>query len=324
MKNRITHFFLLILTLPIGWGELKSQPTMSDEEIDQLYGAAAVERGARSQHEALADYAQEIRFSVRKSPTEAIPFLGKVLMKVSKRNIFQVSEAPTVYSCAQMALLSIPGHAEYFGNQVKAARTASVLENERTGGKPRWGEYDDARSAAVETLTHLPSPESVHVLVELLADTEETGEPTTADHQPDSFGPPSNAILATNALEQLIENPPPPEFMDVYDRGLILAWQHWHERIKAGKQTFRFKGNPTEYDHNGPASKEKLQRIAHDQQRDEGRKAGRANAASGTELAVVTSQIRKPFPFVGILGGCVITALIAWYFLRNRRMRRRN
>jgi hypothetical protein len=323
MKNRITHFFLLILTLPIGWGELKSQPTMSDEEIDQLYGAAAVERGARSQHEALADYAQEIRFSVRKSPTEAIPFLGKVLMKVSKRNIFQVSEAPTVYSCAQMALLSIPGHAEYFGNQVKAARTASVLENERTGGKPRWGEYDDARSAAVETLTHLPSPESVDVLVELLADTEETGEPTTADHQPDSFGPPSNAILATNALEQLIENPPPPEFMDVYDRGLILAWQHWHERIKAGKQTFRFKGNPTEYDHNGPASKEKLQRIVHDLQRDSERVAGHPKVASESGVTASAPLIRQPPTVAGIFAAFTLLAATAWYFLRSRKLRRK-
>jgi hypothetical protein len=273
--------------------------------------------------EAIAYYRNTINAALSNPTKENILKLGDDLESLS-RNLDQSDSANfKIYKELQKALLGISDHGSYFKNAIKDARAANVIENEQTG-RTYWRDYDFARSSAITTLTHLPSPESVHVLVELLADTEETGEPITADHQPDSFGPPSNAILATNALEQLIENPPPPEFMDVYDRGLILAWQHWHERIKAGKQTFRFKGNPTEYDHNGPASKEKLQRIAHDQQRDEGRKAGRANAASGTELAVVTSQIRKPFPFVGILGGCVITALIAWYFLRNRRMRRRN
>jgi hypothetical protein len=230
-------------------------------------------------------------------------------------------EIDEVFHEMQEIVLSLPDHANYFRKTIKDARATCVIENERSG-RIHWGDYDNARSSAIATLELLPSPEVVCVLVELLADTEETSEQITLTHTPDAFGPAPNANLAVGALKKLIENPPATKFKDVINSDAIQAWQNWSERIKAGDLTFRFKNNPTEYDFNGPAPKEKLQRIAHDQQRDESRMAGHAKIAPKVTLAEASLPSSNRLLLPALFGLGVLIATSAWYFLRRQGSRK--
>lgn len=206
---------------------------------------------------------------------------------------------------------------------MKIEREKCAIENElrlKYGGKPYWGPYDDFRSFAFNTLQHLPSPDTVRVVGAYLYDAEETQEPITMDHVPDSFGPASNGSLVVDALKHLIEKPPVGADRNYQKPSDISAWQIWYEQIKAGNRTFRFKGDPTEYDLNGPASKATVQRVERDRKRAAERIAGHKRNARGSEVESAIDQVSKPTSIAGILAACALVAGAVWYFLRGRKV----
>src|SRR5690606_26228155 len=77
----------------------------------------------------------------------------------------------------------------------------------------------------------------------------------------------------------------------------VYAWQNWYEQIKAGSRTFRFEGDPTEYDLNGPVPKEKLQRIERD--RDDERAAGHVKSSPVAESGSGVTRIGVPASIAG-------------------------
>jgi hypothetical protein len=312
MKIRNLIFILLIITEKSVLGQIDRSSLKNDYEIDKFYGSEAIERGAKSQHEALAEWAKEITSSVSKPPSESIPFLGNALLKLSKKNIFQVSETIAVYDSAKKALMSIPGHAQYFSDKIKIEQESVKNDPHLRGGRL---DYDRNRGTYIsEILINLPSPETIRVLGDFLDDDlDYRCKPNT--HRGYDFY--ANSDFAMKALVGIgLNNSPQIEKFTDQEHDIAL-WRSWYAKVKAGTLTFSFVGDPTEYDLNGPAPREKLQRIVHDQQRDEGRVAGHTKAAAKTELAVATSQIRKPFQFAGILAACSIIAIAVWYFLRS-------
>jgi hypothetical protein len=105
----------------------------------------------------------------------------------------------------------------------------------------------------------------------------------------------------------------------------IAPWQKWYERIKAGNATFRFEGDSTEYDLDGPAPPEKLARIRADRQRDEAREDRRNIVAAQTGGTVSNTNPPSPgtsggFPWPGMAAGAAaVVAALAWYFLLRRK-----
>jgi hypothetical protein len=252
---------------------------------------------------------------------EKVSFLALGLTNMAHRKTREnhSAEIEKIFNKIQLTILSTPGHAAYYRDKILQAQQnlKKLSTNENLGG-PAFNEYFDEQMYGFRTLNQMPSVETINVLGELLTNT---------------WVPPRNALIsieerlqplsewaATSLMKLPIKNKPlgltSATASDTLEINLAV-WQRWYEQVKSGTLTFSFVGDPMEYDLNGPAPKEKLQRIAHDQQRDEGRLAGHTKAAAGTELAVATSQIRKPFHFAGILAACSIIAIAVWYFLRN-------
>ncbi len=251
----------------------------------------------------------------------AIPKLGYWLMQMSLSNNSEKGERP-VYHAAQSVLLAIPGHADYFVNEVKQAKARALSPEELSGrdGKISWSNYNRVRSEAFDTLEHLPSVEAVRALGDFLGDEEDPNALRPGDEATDTLGPGSNSGLATMALRSLIQDDPVKSKNGWLELGEKKAWQQWYEQIKAGNRTFRFEGDPTEYDLNGPASGQKLAHISRDRKRDAERQVGRERTSGSTVVAEpeVASKPSKSMSVALVIAGLVLLGSLGWYFLRRR------
>ncbi len=172
-------------------------------------------------------------------------------------------------------------------------------------------EYNLLRSDSIlGVLIYLPSPETVKVLGEFLSDEIDQPPAGKSNH---SYDFPSNAVIAARALGELrIVGFTKGINIDQTNMDLSLPRQ-WYQGVKDGNRTFRFEGDPTEYDLNGPASKEKIQRIERDHKRDEEREAGHRKFPPAAVVA-------KPLSIAGIIAACALCAAALWYFLRGRKV----
>lgn len=220
---------------------------------------------------------------------QAIQNLGTWVMQLSQQGTPNwETGGRSVFHAAQAALLAIPGHAEYYRDQINGARER--MEAALNPGND--ADYATARHALSDevmygfrTLEQLPSVETVRVLGECLSD-ERGYVKVTLDNPNEKQRYQSvkhspvyrKAALALAALP-IVGKPGTPrmEFGGPED---TAAWKQWYEEIKDGKRTFRFEGDPVEYDLNGPAPGQKLTRISRDRKRDAERAAGYAKTAA--------------------------------------------
>ncbi len=188
----------------------------------------------------------------------------------------------------QATVVAIPGHADYFVNQIKQAK-ADALSSESLRGrndKVSWAAYNRVRSQAFETMRYLPSSDTVRALGAFLIDEEDPNALDSEDEFQDTLGPGSNSGLAIKTFRYLIQDDPVKAERTWITPEDKKTWQRWYEQIKSGNRTFRFKEDPTEYDLDGPASLQKLERIAKNRQRDEKREAGE----NGRKTAATTAK----------------------------------
>ncbi len=139
----------------------------------------------------------------------------------------------------QQELLSIPGHASDIANKIKREQEA-VKDIPRLKG-PR-NDYDRNRGFLLGgVLAHLPSPETVQVLGDFLADDKDFLD------QIRGFEVLANSSYAMGALRKIgLRNP--PQTGSITDNPADIAiWRDWYEEIKSGKRTFSFHGQKTEY-----------------------------------------------------------------------------
>lgn len=252
--------------------------------------------------------------------------MGEAVNKLAKKNIFQVEERIEVYDQARDLLLSTPGHAEYYRDRINEARLK--MENSRGDA----GDYPYYKNKLREVILYdfpifeqLPSPETVRVLGEFLFDErgyvrvdnpKDENELFKMIAQGPVFGRAARSLLALPLEHKPVVDTRYPSYTNPED---ILPWRQWIEEIKAGKRTFRFVGDPTEYDLNGPASQEKLTRLAMNRERDEERAVGHNRPSSAPEAESAVTRIGKPSTIAGILAGCALVAAAVWYFLRGRK-----
>ncbi len=173
---------------------------------------------------------------------------------------------------------------------------------------------------AFQTLPHLPSPEGVRVLGELLSnDWVPPGNETFAASE--KFAPLS--VSARVALQKfpLLDKPfkDPITKQNVADAN--TAWLLWYEQIKSGNRTFRFEGDPTEYDLNGPAPKQKIERFERERKRNEERKtAHKKGSGSDSERPDLTTTPEPGKSIVPLVAGTLFVMIAVGYFILRKRI----
>lgn len=233
-------------------------------------------------------------------------------------------EIDILYVEIQKAATAIPGHAEFYrdkldlANDLRKAAISNAGDNDVGAidhGVKRH-KFMDARQEAFQVLRNLPSPETVRVLGHYLDDEWVSPVPLEKPHW---FEKPL-ASHAAEALEglPLVNKPVNRNRLDRGDPEKDLrTWQQWHEQIKSGKRTFRFEGDPTEYDLNGPAPEEKLVRIERDRKRDEER-ANRSGKNGSVQIGGLERFTSSPGSTAGIIAAVLGIIAAGWYFWRKK------
>jgi hypothetical protein len=235
----------------------------SEQEIDQSWESkeSLKERGSEAQHSSLDAISKRLSDQRNFSDSENIRYFSECLRKLSMTSIYQLKERIAVYDQLQSKVVSIPGHAEYFRDEI---------EKERAALKPNQfrGSYDDKRRLFFEELSHLPSAESIKVLGGYLSD-ERDAEKEAVWEPVDLFliGVEPNSDHAREALKKIglrntsfaepdVGEWPSPtsystreEYMRVKFRYLVALrearlkpWLAWYAEVKDGRRTFSFKG----------------------------------------------------------------------------------
>ena len=246
--------------------------------------------------------------------------LGLVSMAFRKQFGGRDPKTDVLYLEIQAALLAIPGHAEYYRNRILQAEERYKSVPVDAPGTT-WQEYRNEISNVFQIFPHLHSPEGVRVLGELFSNDWVPSDNETAVLS-EKFVPLS--VCARVALQKFpIQGKPFKEpITKLNAEDAQAAWELWYEQIKAGNLTFRFEGDPTEYDLNGPAPKEKLVRIERDRKRDEERATGLHKSPAGQETGTARPPIAKPSAIAGLMAALAVCLAAVWYFLRGRRVAR--
>jgi hypothetical protein len=176
-------------------------------------------------------------------PQESIKGLGEYVLKLGSGLPYRSAEELKAFNLAKSELLSIPGHAVYFADPIhesyKSYRDPSLPRQPGV----RW--YADEVRYGMETLRHLPSPETVKVLGEMLW---EEWQDDITDLDGDMTYQEAMAVSAVRTLGDLpLRDTPTPPFKGIEAKGKLPAWQKWYESVKSGEIAFSFKGQSVEY-----------------------------------------------------------------------------
>lgn len=252
---------------------------------------------------------------------EKIELLGRAI-KIGSKKILS-SEEEIIFRKSQAALLSVPGHADYFVNEIHQARATATSPEELRGrdGKISWSNYNRVRWDAFDTMKHLPSVETVRALGEFLADDKDPEALGPEDKMECTLGIGSNSGLSILALRSLIHDDPIKSQKPHLEYGENKAWRDWYEQVKAGNRTFSFEGDSTAYDLNGPAPKEKLARIERDQKRDLERAGGVKKTVNTAADKPATDAVEQSTAFIGAVIAFFLCGLAAWTLIRGKRIR---
>ena len=245
-------------------------------------------------------------------PNHAIPKLGDCMLPLSQKGSpnWEKGDRP-VFRAAQAALLTIPGHAEYYRDKILNTREAvkeelKGIDTERRLGSLthysyKFSDFNNERMYGLQTLEHLPSAETVRVLGELLSDEWVSPIPIQGEKLDTPLC--GSAVVVLERLP--IANKPIKNPRDVPDAEKLESWRRWFQQIKDGKRTFRFEGDATEYDLNGPATEKKSLAVKRD---------GERTARHGKSMEdPLLAPSKAPFIASVLAAGTVIAALV-WHF----------
>lgn len=221
-------------------------------------------------------------------------------------------QAEKVYLGIQKALLTIPGHAEYYGNKINEVERefreeAEAQKKEGTFVRER-SDQPNEQLYAFQTLRELPSPETLRVLGELLLNEQRLIKEVKDDESNlEAFlmqNPPCKGAM--EALAKLVEEPPVTGDKSMF-LGDLKAWQQWYRQVKEGRRTVRFKGDPKEYSLQGPVREAKDPDVP--------RETKRPDLSSRTSSTVSRQSASHTVPWIS--GIVLIFAALLFYLLRR-------
>lgn len=219
-------------------------------------------------------------------------------------------------------LVTIPGHSEFHRDRILAAQKEYLADRTSIQAGSKSNRYYGAIREGCGTLAHLPSVETMRVFSELI---ENDRVPPGNDELPveDRETPPSLFILGAVSQLPLVKKPSRIDGSNTSAEEMrehLPIWRQWFQEIKDGKRTFRFEGDPMEYDLDGPAPKETLERIALAAKRDTEREVGRRDAPRNEGAAASGSGKGSPASVGALLAAAVaLIASFVWYFLKRRK-----
>jgi hypothetical protein len=239
-------------------------------------------------------------------PEESIPKLSFWMMQLSYPRNRERGERP-VFRKVQTALLAIPDHAKYHGERILEAQreVRKAVADPETHG-PAWAHFERVRTEGFETLKHLPSPETVRVLGDMLSNEWRSPIPIQSDLPLD--GPLAHYALRALAQVPLVNKPAPVENSSDAAQNL-RTWQLWYEQVKAGTRTFRFEGDPKEYSLRGGRAA-----VI------DGGPGGRSRTRPAEEPAAVPKEPGEGAPVAVIAIAGLLVLLSALFFFRGRKV----
>ena len=149
-----------------------------------------------------------------------------------------------LYREMQKVAISLPNHASYF---------AEKIEKLRIPGREGYSGCSDPRKRMwiiQDSLSHLPSPETIKILGNFLYDTRDTPTAREVRLATDYDLIPTNDCLAADALGSIGLNKAPLDKKKYSERQDVEIWKLWYEPVKAGTRKFSFAGQDVEYQFN--------------------------------------------------------------------------
>jgi hypothetical protein len=149
-----------------------------------------------------------------------------------------------LYTEMQKVAISLPNHASYF---------AEKIEKLRIPGREGYSGCSDPRARMwifQDSLSHLPSPETIKILGDFLYDTRDTPTAREIRLATDYDLIPTNDCLAADALGSIGLNKAPLDKKKYSERQDVEIWKLWYEPVKAGTRKFSFVGQDVEYQFN--------------------------------------------------------------------------
>ncbi len=146
----------------------------------------------------------------------------------------------------QKALLSIPGHGEFFASKIRSAYFSHKNASMNRGSAEELAAYQSAWFYNGRVLANLPSPETVRSLGEMLD--EDWEDPMNKLR--DSFGQVGKlgtACMRTLGRLSWVRDDglaPPAGWSEEED---LHQWRAWYAEVKAGTRGFAFRGQPVSY-----------------------------------------------------------------------------
>lgn len=244
---------------------------------------------------------------------QSIPKLGQWIRQLNSARNTEKGDRP-VFRAAQSALISIPGHAEYYANRINENYEKALKDAKRSNTK--YLSFDYEWSSCFQTLRHLPSPETVRVLGEMLDDMRIThlNDSHPKDWRPSGPSPPHGTLAARVLTDMELSGAPMKQpkglFRDEIDKMTaeeyynmdVEPWRLWYAQVKAGTRTFRFKNDPQEYSLDGPVR----MAVAPSSPREN---TDDANPAEETSRS-------SPWPLIGSL--LALAAAGGWYVFQKK------
>ena len=229
--------------------------------------------------------------------------LGQGLRKTSRADIYVVGDRESVRRELQAALIAIPGHAEYYEKNIKAAQLRFEEAETNLEKSPVATQLNNELMYGFATLENLPSPETVRVLGDFLGDmrgVDENGEWIPGGHY-DGFrgtGPPCTYAAAALMKLPLKSKPTHDKRTATFED--VRPWQLWYEQVKAGNRTFSFEGDPKVYSLAGPVAAERSPAGQRPERRPEAVVHGPGAGAGGVGWRVIAGAVGLVAVFSGL------------------------
>ena len=264
------------------------------------------------------------------SPIEtATKGLRDIIVQLSTLNYRECQEKKYILELAKSKHLEIPGWENYYRDRILDARAKMEAEPDQALRDDMYYRTMAKADGGFGVLAMLPTPASVRVLGDFLSD--ERGRffrtPEEVARGIDHWRwlsevRSANCEYAVSAINSIpiVDKPIRKDQVSFED---VPAWREWYERIKSGRATFRFEGDPVEYDLDGPASPEKLARIKANRERDTDRENRHtiSTAKDGTPSTGVESSTAEGSATVPrlplLLAGTLLAGVLLWYLSRR-------
>lgn len=260
--------------------------------------------------------------------------LGTMLKQLKTLNYRECEEKSEIIKQITKEIILIPNHTKYFIDKMDEARKANeefiqksikfdpgweklpdeseIFQTNAYKFAYMWQAYSGSIAQNVGMLAHIPSTECVRVLGEYLHEIQVTN---------DTYQAPTRDFSAARSLSLLIADGPIQKWTASATE--VPMWRKWYDEVKAGKRTFRFKGDDTEYDLNGPVTKRKLEQIQREKIRDSERSDGKSKTGdTAVEKKFKNSEKQtKPSVIAALITSIVLVVVALWYLVRSRATR---